>query len=114
MPYNTKLADKVREAFEHLKDVQEKNMFSGIGFMVDGKLCIFVVRDELLCRIGAVEVEKVIEQNGVRQFINNGKVMKDYVYVSEDAFSGKKDFDSWIQRSLEFSPEAKASTKKRR
>lgn len=112
MPYNIELADKIREAFEHLEDVKEKNMFSGLGFMVDGKLCIFVVGDELLCRIGAAEVEKVIEQNGTRQFINNGKVMKDYVYVNEDALLHKKDLDSWIRLSLNFNPQAKASTKK--
>ena len=64
MPYNIQLANTIREAFEHLEDVIEKNMFGGLGFMVDGKLSIFVVGDELLCRIGAAEVEKVIEENG--------------------------------------------------
>ncbi len=113
MPYNPKLADRIREAFEHLEDLEEKNMFSGIGFLVNGKLCIFVVGEELLCRIGANEVEKVIEQNGVRQFINNGKVMKDYVYVCEDTFLHKKDFAQWIKLSLDFNPVAKASKKKK-
>lgn len=112
MPYNTNLVDKVREALEPSKDVEEKKMFNGTGFMVHGKLCVFVVGDELLCRIGANEVENAVEQNGVRQFINNGKVMKDYVYVSEDAFLHKKDFDRWIKLSLDFNPEAKASKKK--
>ena len=109
MAYNTKLADRIREAFQLAKEVKEKNMFSGLGFLVDGKLCIFVVEDELLCRIGAAEVEKVVEQNGVRQFINNRKVMKDYVYVSEHAFLHQRDFDRWIKLSLAFNPQAKAS-----
>lgn len=86
-------------------------MFSGLGFLVVGKLCIFVVEDELLCRIGAVEVEKVLEQNGVRQFINNGKVLKDYVYVSEYAFPRQRDFEQWIKLSLEFNSQAKSSKK---
>ena len=113
MPYNTKLADRIREALEHLKVIEEKSMFSGLGFLVDHKLCIFVVGEELLCRIGAEEVEKVIEQNGVRQFINNGKVMKDYVYVSEEGYLHKKDFDNWIELTLDFNPQAKASKNKR-
>ena len=111
MAYNQKLADRIREAFELLPDVKEKNMFSGLGFMVAGKLCIFVVEDELLCRIGAAEVEKVIEQNGVRQFINNGKVLKDYVYVSDYAFLHQRNFDQWIKLSLAFNPQAKSSKK---
>ncbi len=93
-------------------NVGEKNMFQGIGFMVDGKLCIFVIGDELLCRIGTAEIERAVEQNGVRQFINNGKVMKDYVYISEYAFLHKKDFDHWIKLSLDFNPQVKGSKKK--
>jgi TfoX/Sxy family transcriptional regulator of competence genes len=112
MPYNTKLADKVREAFEHLPDVTEKEMFSGICFMVNGKMCVCVSHDQLLCRIGAAEIEKVIEQNGFSQMMGK-RVMKDYVYVSEENFHHKKDFDHWIKLALDFNPLAKASKKKK-
>jgi TfoX/Sxy family transcriptional regulator of competence genes len=113
MAYNTKLADRVREAFEHLPDVEEKEMFRGICFMVNGKMCVCVSGDELLCRVGAAQVEKAVEQNGCRQMINNGRVMKDYIFVSEESFHQPKDFDLWIKLSLDFNPEAKASKKKK-
>jgi len=91
MAHNTTLADKIREGFEHLPNVEEKEMFQGVWFMVDGKMCVCVSGDEMLCRIGAAEVEKAVEQNGIRQMINDGRVIKDYVYVSEEAHLHKKD-----------------------
>ncbi|WP_428329994.1 TfoX/Sxy family protein [Mucilaginibacter sp.] len=113
MAYNTKLADKIREALVHLPDVEEKEMFRGVCFMVGGKMCICVSGDEILGRIGAEAVETAIEQNGVRQMINNGRVMKDYVFVGEEAYLHKRDFDNWIKLALDFNPQAKASKKKK-
>jgi len=113
MAYNTKLADRIREALVHLPDVTEKEMFRGVCFMVDGKMCVCVSGDEMMCRIGADATEKVLEQNGVRQMIMRGKVMNDYVYVSEETFHNQKDFDQWIKLALDFNPKAKASKKKK-
>ena len=113
MKYNTKLADRIREALQHLQDVEEKEMFRGVCFMVNGKMCVCVSGDEMMCRIGAIEAETALEQSGTRQMINNGRVMKDYVYVDEEAFRAEKDFDHWIKLALDFNPKAKASKKKK-
>ena len=111
MAYNIKLADRIREALQHLPDVEEKEMFRGVCFMVNGKMCVCVSGDEMLCRIGPNEMETSLEQNGARHMINNGRVMKDYVYVSEEAFRTQKDFDHWIKLALDYNPKAKASKK---
>jgi TfoX/Sxy family transcriptional regulator of competence genes len=113
MKYNTKLADRLREALVHLPDVEEKEMFRGVCFMVDGKMCVCIGGDEMLCRIGAGEVATALEQNDCRQMINNGRVMKDYVFVSEEGFHRQKDFDHWIKLALGFNPKAKASKRRR-
>lgn len=38
MAYNKILTDKVRIALSHLSSVEEKRMFKGITFMVNGKM----------------------------------------------------------------------------
>ena len=114
MDYNTKLADRVREMLAHLPDVEEKKMFSGVCFMVDGKMCVCVGHDELLCRIGSEQAEIVLAQhNECRQMINNGRAMKDYIYVSEEGYQNTKDLDKWVKLALEFNPKAKAAKKRK-
>ncbi len=113
MNYNKELSNRLREALAHLPDVVEKEMFSGVCFMVDGKMCICVSDDNLLCRIGADAIETAVEGHGCSQMIMNGRPMKDYVYVSPEAFTNQKDFDHWVTLCLEFNPKAKASKKKR-
>jgi TfoX/Sxy family transcriptional regulator of competence genes len=112
MAYNENLADKIREALvEHgLNDVEEKKMFRGLCFMVNGKMCVCVSADEMLCRIGP-DYKEALELNGVRGMIRNGKALKDFVYISNDAMKTKQEFDNWINKALAFNKFAKAIKK---
>jgi len=112
MAYNIKLADRIRETLMDLPNVTEKEMFRGICFMVNDKMCVCVSGNEMMCRIGAEAAEIALENSYVRQMISRGIPMKDYVYVSEEAWHNQKDFDSWIKLCLDFNPKAKASKKK--
>lgn len=112
MAYNTKLADRVREALAHLPDIEEKEMFRGVCFMVNGKMCVCVSGDDMLCRIGAGQMEAALDENGVRQMVMaRNKPSKDFVFVSEEAFRTQQDFDRWIKLALDFNPLAKSSKK---
>jgi len=44
MAINEKLTERVRAAFTDIADVEEKKMFSGIAFIVDGKMSRFPQR----------------------------------------------------------------------
>lgn len=114
MPYNEQLADRVREVLADLPDVEEKKMFRGVCFMVDGKMCICISGDELMCRIGPDLHEEALERNGTRTMIMKGKVLKDYVYVIKDAVGSKAEFDFWVNHCLAFNKFAKASKPKRK
>ena len=52
MPYDEGLAQRIREVFEGNTGVDEKEMFGGIAFMVEGNMCVGVVGDELMVRVG--------------------------------------------------------------
>lgn len=111
MAYDEQLAQRVREALQALPNVTEKRMFSGIAFIVNDKMCINVSADRLMCRIGAVKQQEMVEKPYVEEMIMRGKVMKDYVYVNPAGFKHKKDFDNWVKLCLDFNDEAKSSKK---
>jgi len=50
MPYDEELANRVRKALSG-HEVEEKNMFGGLCFMVNGKMCITVGKDRIMSRI---------------------------------------------------------------
>jgi TfoX/Sxy family transcriptional regulator of competence genes len=111
MPYDEQLANRVREALAHLPDVTEKQMFRGLTFMVNGKMCIGVKEEEMMCRIHPDAVEDALEKNGTRVMIHNGKTMKGYVFVDKATLKNQTEFKYWVQLALDFNPLAKASKK---
>lgn len=114
MAFNEKLADRIREALVNVPKVDEKFMFGGVCFMVNGKMCVGVVKDEMMCRIDPALDETVLEKNGCRPMDFNHKPMKGYVFVSDPAMKSKKDFEYWINLCLDFNDKAKAAPKKKK
>src|SRR3954467_13382048 len=100
MAYDEKLNDRIREAIAELPGVEEKHMFGGTCFMVNGKMCIGVVKDEMMCRIGPDVYEQALEKPGCREMVFTGRPMKGYVYVSDDGIKTKKEFKYWIDLCL--------------
>lgn len=111
MAYNEKLAHRVREALADVSKVEEKKMFRGITFMVDDKMCISVSGDELMLRLDAKVTEQLVEENGTRPMIHNGKHINGFIYISPERFQIKKDFDRWIKLALDHNPLAQSSKK---
>jgi TfoX/Sxy family transcriptional regulator of competence genes len=116
MTYNTKLVDRIREylaKFSKLK-VEEKKMFRGLTFMVNGKMCVSVSGENLMCRFDPCLEEEVAEKTGFQPMIMNKKEYKGYCYISPDGFKSKKDFEYWINLCLDFNERAKPSKKSKK
>lgn len=112
MAYNQKLAGRIKIALSHLPDVEEKRMFRGVTFMVNGKMCISVSGDELMCRVNPDLHDKLIKKTGCRPVIMKNREYKGFVYVKDETLKHKKDLDFWIGLCLEFNDKAKSSKRK--
>ncbi len=115
MAYDIKLADRVREylaQFPGLR-IEEKEMFSGLVFMVNGKMCVNVSHDNLMCRYDPLLGDAVAEKRGFLPMIMRGKQMKGYCYVEPIGFEKKADFAFWLNLCLDYNQRAKAAKKRR-
>lgn len=115
MAYDLKLADRIRT---YLADVpglaiEEKEMFKGLTFMVNGKMCVCVSGDELMVRFDPEWHDTFAERQDFRPMISGGRVYRGYGYIDPDYIRSEKDFAFWVQHCLDFNPRAKASGKKK-
>src|SRR5215204_2862836 len=113
MAYSEKLADRIREALVEVKKVKEKEMMGGLTFMVNDKMCVGIIKDEMMCRIDPVLQDSVLEKTGCRIMDFTGRPMKGYVLIDESGMKTKKEFDYWIALCLDFNTIAKSSKKKK-
>lgn len=113
MAYNEKIAGKIRNRLSSLSNVEEKEMMGGLTFMYNGKMCIGIIKDEMMCRIDPELHEQAIQRTGCRTMDFTNRPMKGYVMVDETGMKSKKGFDYWIGLSLDFNKKAKSSRKKK-
>lgn len=116
MPYNTELADRVREYLAAVPGIAitEKKMFGGLAFLVNDKMCINVSGDGLMCRFDPALQEKVAEKKGFEPMVMRGKALDSYCYVQPEGFKTKKDFEYWLKLCLDFNDRAQLSNKKKK
>ena len=113
MAYNETLANRVRERLADLPFVEEKEMMGGLTFMVNDKMCVGIIKDELMCRIDPDFHETALEKTGCRTMDFTKRPMRGYVMVDDSGMKSKKDFDEWIDLALEFNKKAKSSKRKK-
>jgi len=111
MAYDRQLADRVREYLAEFPklEIEEKKMFGGLAFMVNGKMCVNVSGNKLMCRYNPELYDELSKKDGYESMIMRGKQLTSYCYAVPDALRTKAKLTYWIDLCLDFNDEAKAS-----
>lgn len=113
MAHDEVLTNRVRDALAHISNVEEKKMFGGLMFMVNGKMCISVGKDRIMCRIDPAIHNEVVKRKGCRTVTMKGRRYIGYVHVDKEVLKTKKGLDYWVGLALDYNKKAIASTKKK-
>lgn len=106
MAYNEILADRIRQILNSKKiKSEEKRMMGGLTFMVNNKMCVGIVKNDLMARVGKNNYESTLKMKGAREMGFTGKPMKGYVFVSPEGLDKEEDFETIIDMCLEFNLE---------
>ncbi|MGK6351422.1 TfoX/Sxy family protein [Parapedobacter sp. DT-150] len=116
MAYNVLLAERVREYLSAVPglDIREKKMFGGLAFLVNGKMCVNVSEDGLMCRFDPEDVSEISTRKGYLPMVMNGRRLAGYCYVSPEGFADGEDFAQWLELCLAFNGKAKATNARKR
>jgi len=113
MAFNESLANRIREKLADLSEIEEKTMMGGLVFMVNNKMCIGIIKDEMMCRIDPEFHEKAVEMQGCRTMDFTKRPMKGYVMVDESGMKTNKEFEFWINLALDFNKFARSLKRKK-
>ena len=111
MAIDEAMIEKVRKALARIPKVEEKKMFRGITFMVDGKMCLTVGDERIMVRLDPELHAAAVKRPGAQTVKMKGRDYKGYIYVGPEGWKAKKDFDYWVGLALDFNKKAKASRK---
>ncbi len=100
MAYDRQLADRLRAGLKSVRGLEEKSMFGGIGFLVNGNLACGVNKDDLIVRLSEADFEAALKRPHVRIFNMTGRPMKGWILVEKGGYQSSRDLQAWIDRAL--------------
>ena len=103
MAFSEALAERIRQRLARRKSIEEKKMFGGVGFLLNGNLLVGVRKDSLLVRLGPDESDEALLEPHVSEFKIRGRgTMKGWVLVEPEGVESDDQLAGWIQRAVKF------------
>lgn len=113
MPFDEYLAERIRKVLDDKNvDFEAKKMMGGLTFMVGSKMCVGIVKDNLMARIGPDAYFDALKIDGCSEMNFTGRAMKGYVFIDPIAVDMDADLEYWVQLCLDYNPMAKSSKSK--
>ena len=102
MAFDESLARGIRDALARKKNIEEKKMFGGVGFLLNGNMLVGVWKNSLIVRIGPEVYEDVLLEPHVTEFDITGRPMKGWVLVEPEGVEDDEQLKNWIQQAVKF------------
>jgi TfoX/Sxy family transcriptional regulator of competence genes len=103
MAYDEDLADRIRELLGPRKRVEEKRMFGGLAFLINGNMSVAVSgRGGLMVRVPPDETEKLLARDHVEPMVMAGRETRGWLRVSGNGVKTKRQLQSWVTRGIDY------------
>ncbi|HEX2367892.1 MAG TPA: TfoX/Sxy family protein [Acidimicrobiia bacterium] len=102
MAYNQGLADDLRARLGEHRGLSEREMFGGIGFMINGNMAVGVSGEDLMVRVGKDAHDEALSKPGARDFDMSGRAMRGWILVSPEGLATEQDLGRWIDQGVAF------------
>ena len=110
MSYDEGLAERLRSVLAEQQGATEKRMFGGLCFLLDGKMCVGIVKDELMVRVGAARDAEALAKKHARPMDFTGRPMRGYVFVAPAGLASDRELEWWVGLGVACARTVTAST----
>jgi TfoX/Sxy family transcriptional regulator of competence genes len=103
MAYDEDLAYRIRELVAAEGGVDEKRMFGGLAFLINGNMSVAASgRGGLMVRVPPDETEKLLTREHVEPMVMAGRETRGWLRVSPDGVKTKRQLQSWVTRGVDY------------
>jgi TfoX/Sxy family transcriptional regulator of competence genes len=108
MAYDEELADRIRELIAAERGVEEKRMFGGLAFLINGNMSVAASgRGGLMVRVPPDETEKLLGRDHVEPMVMGGREMRGWLRIAADGLKTKRQLQSWVTRGVGYAKNLK-------
>jgi len=99
--YDEDLANRVRELLGSERGVEEKRMFGGLAFLVNGNMSVAASgQGGLLVRVTPDDTDKLLGRTHVSAMVMAGREARGWLRVDAEGVKTKRQLQSWVTRGV--------------
>jgi TfoX N-terminal domain len=103
MAYDPDLADRIRELLAAEPGVEEKRMFGGLAFLINGNMSVAASgKGGLMIRVPPDETERLLQRDHVAPMVMAGRETRGWLRVSVDGVRTKRQLQGWVSRGVDY------------
>lgn len=101
MAFDEHLANRIRELLAAVRGIDEKPMFGGLAFLLNGNMSVAAGRNSgLLVRVPPDDAQKLLRGQHVEPMVMGGRQMRGWLWVAPDGLKTKRQLQSWVDRGI--------------
>jgi len=102
MAYDQELAMRVSAILAGNKNLTEKKMFGGVGYLLNGNMACGVHKENLIVRVGPDNYQEALTMQHTKIFDLTGRPMTGWVMVMPDGVVSEEALKSWVRKGVDF------------
>ncbi|MEX1233026.1 MAG: TfoX/Sxy family protein [Planctomycetaceae bacterium] len=102
MPYDENLAKRIQPLLSRKKGYSAKKMFGGLGYLLNGHMCVGIWKNSLIARVGPEAYEQALAEPTAREFDITGRAMTGWVMIEPDGLAKDSELKYWVTLAAKF------------
>jgi TfoX/Sxy family transcriptional regulator of competence genes len=99
--YDEDLANRIRELLGSERGVEEKRMFGGLAFLINGNMSVAVSgQGGLLVRVPPDDTDKLLQRAHVSPMAMAGREARGWLRVDAKGVQTKRQLQGWVTRGV--------------
>jgi TfoX/Sxy family transcriptional regulator of competence genes len=101
MAYDEDLAERIRELLDAESGVEEKRMFGGLAFLVNGHMSVAASgQGGLMVRVPPDDTESLLQGEHVGPMVMRGRAARGWLRVDTEGVRTKRQLEAWVRRGV--------------
>ncbi len=102
MPFDPGLAQRLEDLIPPASGLIETRLFGGVGYLLQGNMCIGIYKDLLILRVGAATAKELLKDPHIRPMDITGRPMKGWVMVEPEGIEDDHDLTRYLNAAIQF------------
>ncbi|OMB80906.1 TfoX/Sxy family protein [Mycolicibacterium conceptionense] len=103
MAFDPDLANRIRELTATESGLDEKRMFGGLAFLINGNMAVAATREGgLMVRVCRGDSDKLLGRAHVEPMVMGGREMRGWLRIAGPGVKTNRQLQSWVARGIEY------------